>query len=66
MGREFKIVTLQYFPYINYTHQMETKSPRLQLQDSLDYRILTEVAQQFNITYVYGIIVIQLKVMNNC
>lgn len=51
MGREFKTVTLQYFPYINYTQQ-ETKSP--QLQDSLDYRILTEVAQHFNFTYVYG------------
>ncbi|XP_063600695.1 glutamate receptor 1-like [Penaeus indicus] len=51
MGCEFKTAALQYPPYIKYMQQKETKSPRLQLLDSLDYRILTEVAQHFNYTY---------------
>lgn len=62
MGHEFSIVTLNYFPYIHYMPEFENSS-RLQMQDSLDYRILTEITQHLNITYVERLVLMQLKHM---
>ncbi|XP_071539786.1 glutamate receptor-like [Panulirus ornatus] len=50
MGHRFKVVTLQYFPFIVYD-QSTTDGDTLSPRDSLDVRILNTISAHLNFTY---------------
>ncbi|XP_069995942.1 glutamate receptor ionotropic, kainate 2-like [Penaeus vannamei] len=51
-GHRFDIVAMNYFPYIEYSRDEDQLGTRVSLQDSLDTRMLTVVAEALNFTYV--------------
>ncbi|XP_050690358.1 glutamate receptor ionotropic, delta-1-like isoform X2 [Eriocheir sinensis] len=47
-GHRFRVVVMEYFPYISYTRQ---ESGALRLTDSLNTRMITHLAELLNFTY---------------
>ncbi|MPC99874.1 hypothetical protein E2C01_095319 [Portunus trituberculatus] len=54
MGYELRIVSVPYFPYMNY-QRVDGQHPEIPVQalDSIDYRILQNMAKKLNFTYVF-------------
>ncbi|XP_045122783.1 uncharacterized protein LOC123511189 isoform X2 [Portunus trituberculatus] len=50
-GHRFKVVAMEYFPYISYERLQGDKNPTLRLRDSLNTRMITVLAQHLNFTY---------------
>lgn len=50
MGHEFTIEAKDYFPYIATMRTRDSEEPRVCLKVSLDFRILSTIAQHLNFT----------------
>lgn len=49
-GHRFDIVAMNYFPYIEYSRDEDQLGTKVTLQDSLDTRMLTVIAEALNFT----------------
>ncbi|KAK3850165.1 hypothetical protein Pcinc_043110 [Petrolisthes cinctipes] len=50
-GHEFNIVTLDWYPFMDFTRDSDAVATTVTPQDSLDFRILTAIASSLNFTY---------------